>query len=293
MINPAFNILNGRYVIPVPRGNHALGVEPVDGSPAPAESFNLTCQIGALFGQQNFNEEFWNNNSENGVELRLGQRKEIPIQPGRTQSGINITTADSINLNNFGNRDRFGFFFVPAGFLCAVQIPGSQIASINPGQDILIQGVAFETSVFNHSVAPIYAQAALTTGVVNPDDSVTIDLANPLEVTAGFLGQDDDFAPFYFNEPQALGRRVRSAIAEGAIENLFIVLQIPTTTPFAGVSGFPPRIGLDGGVAVNDAPIFGRSFFSYDGGATWGRDTRFNYRFSLVLSRPVTPPGQQ
>jgi hypothetical protein len=69
-----------------------------------------------------------------------------------------------------------------------------------------------------------------------------------------------------------------------------MVLQIPTTVPFAGVSGQPPLIGLDGGVAVNDAPIFGFSFTSDDGGATWVRSTLFNFQFSLVLSEPVTHP---
>lgn len=293
IINPAFNIIDGKYVIPVPKGTYAVGVEPVDGQPVPAGSISPTTQIGAIFGQQNFNEEFWNNNSENAVELRLGQRKQIPIQPGKTQSGINITTANSINISNFGNRNAIGFTNSPAGRIYAVQIPGSQIAAINPGQDLLIQGVSFNTTLVDHSVAPIFAQALLTTGVVNPDNSVTIDLANPLQVTTGFLGQDDDFAPFYFQEPHELGRFVRSAIAAGTIQHLFIVLQIPTTTPYPGVSNQPPLIGLDGGVAMNDSPIFGRSFVSNNGGASWTRNNTFNFQFSLVVSQPVTPLGQQ
>jgi hypothetical protein len=289
LINPAFNILDGRYVIPVPRGHYAVGVEPVDGQPAAAGNISLNCQIGAIFGQQNFVEEFWNNNSEGSLEKRFGQRKQIPIQPGRIQSGIDITTADSINISNFGNRNFIGFTGSPAGRMYAVQIPASQVAAINPGEDILIQGVSFNTFVVDSSVAPVFARAALTTGVVNPDNSVTIDLASPLENTFGFLGQDNDFAPFYFHEPHALGKMVRSRIADGTIENLFIVLQIPTTSPFAGVSNQPPLIGLDGGVAMNDAPIFGFSYFSDDGGATWTRTLTFNFQFSLVLSSPATP----
>jgi hypothetical protein len=284
LINPAFNIADGRYVIPVPRGHYAVGVEPVDGSPAAAGNISLTCQIGSAFGQLNFNEEFYNNNKESARELRLGERKQIPIQPGRTQSGIDMTTADSINVNQFGNRNFIGFTNSPAGRIYALQIPAATVAAINPGQDILVQGVSYDTSVLDASVAPVFARAVLTTGVVNPDNSVTVDLANPLEATTGFLAQDNDFAPFYFHEPHALGRMVRSGIDNGSITNLFIVLQIPTTTPFAGVSNQAPLIGLDGGVTPNDSPIFGRSFTSDDGGATWVRTNTFNFRFSLVLS---------
>ncbi len=294
LIDPAFNIPDGKYVIPVPKGSYAVGIEPVDGTPAAAGNISLTCQIGAAFGQQNFAEEFWNNNSENSVERRIGQRKQIPIQPGKTQSGINFVTPDIINISNFGNRNFVGFTNVTAGFMYAVRIPGSQIAAINPGQDVSIQGISFDTFVTDASVAPVFAQATLATGVVNPDNTITVDLANPLETTTGFLGQDNDFATFYFHEPHVLGRKVRSGIAIGTIQNLFIILQVPTMTPFAGVSGQPPFIGLDGtnSATPNDVPIFGRSFTSNNGGATWALDSRFNFRFSLVLSQPVTPPGQ-
>jgi hypothetical protein len=39
-------------------------------------------------------------------------------------------------------------------------------------------------------------------------------------------------------------------------------------------------IGLDGGGATNDVPIFGLSFISDDNGATFSRPA-FNFRFSL------------
>jgi hypothetical protein len=77
--------------------------------------------------------------------------------------------------------------------------------------------------VLNASVAPVFAEALLTTGVVNADGSIaTVELAAPLEATIGFLGQDNDFAPFYFKDLQELGRKVRRGIANGEIENLFL-----------------------------------------------------------------------
>jgi hypothetical protein len=291
LINPAFNIPNGNYVIPVPKGLYAVGVEPVDGSPVAAANISLTCQIGSIFGQQNFNEEFYNRSREDAREVRLGEKFPVPVLPGLNflSAGIDIVTSDSININNFGNRNGIGFGGVPPGTMYAVQVPASQIAAINPGGDILIQGVAFDTFVINASVVPVFAKATLTTGTVS-GTTATINLANPLAQKNGFVGQENDFAPLYFNFPRALGAVVQRGIENGSIQNLFIVLQIPTTAPFPGVSGTPPLIGLDGGVMPNDAPIFGFSFTSTDGGATWTQVPNFNFRFSLVTSLPVGGP---
>jgi hypothetical protein len=173
-----------------------------------------------------------------------------------------------------------------------VQIPASQITEVNPGGGLLIQGVAFDTGVADASVVPVFAKAMLTTGTVN-GTTVTVDLAHPLAQKNNFVGQDNDFTPFYFGAPRAIGAAVLRGIERGAIQNLFIVLQIPTTTPFPGVSGQPPFIGFDGGPTngpPNDAPIFGLSFLSTDGGATWTRNQNFNIRFSLIVSKPLNEP---
>jgi hypothetical protein len=289
--DPAFHILNGKYVIPVPRGIYAVGVEPVDGNPTDADSINRTCRIGSFFGQQNFNEEFYNRSREEAREVRLGEKFPVLVLPGlNLSSGVDIVTSDSININNFGDRDTFGIRNVPPGTLFAVQIPASQITAVNPGGGLLIQGVAFDTGVADASVVPVFAKAMLTTGTVN-GTMVTIDLAHPLAEKNNFVGQDNDFAPFYFRAPRAIGAAVLKGIERGEIQNLFIVLQLPTTTPFPGVSGQPPFIGFDGAGPPNgqpnDAPIFGLSFFSFNGGATWFRNQGFNIRFSLITSKPL------
>ncbi len=244
--NPTFHILNGKYVIPVPRGIYAVGVEPVDGNPLDTGSINQTCRIGSFFGQQNFNEEFYNRSREEAREVRLGEKLPVLVLPGlNLSSGINIVTSDSININNFGDRDTFGIRNVPPGTLFAVQIPASQITAVNPGGGLLIQGVAFDTGVADASVVPVFAKAMLTTGTVN-GTTVMIDLVHPLAEKNNFVGQDNDFAPFYFRAPRAIGDAVLKGIERGEIQNLFIVLQLPTTTPFPGVSGQPPFIGFDG-----------------------------------------------
>ncbi len=291
VIDPSFNIRDGNYVIPVPKGTYAVGVEAMDGNPVAAANVSLTGQIGGIFGQLNFNEEFWNNNLESGQELRIGQRKSVPVQPGRTQPGVNFVTGLARNINNFGSRDFIGFTGQAGGSYYAVRIPASQItdaiAALNPGGEILIQAAAFDTNVLDASTPALFATAVLATGTAS-GTTATVNLATPLQSATGFLGQDNDFAPFYFEAPQDLGKAVRQGIANGTIENLFIVLQLPAS-PFPGVSAAPPLIGLDGGVAVNDVPIAGLSYTSTDGGVIWNRVANFNFRFSLIVSKPVAP----
>jgi len=285
--DPAFHILNGNYVIPVPKGIYAVGVEAVDGHPdiAPGIDPPLICQIGSFFGQQNFNEEFYNRSREAAREVRLGEKFPVPVLPRlNLSSGIDIVTSDSININNFGDRDTLGIRNAPPGTLFAVQIPAAQITAVNPGGGLLIQGVAFDTGVADASVVPVFAKAMLTTGTVN-GTTATVDLAHPLAEKNNFVGKDDDFAPFYFRAPRAIGEIVLKGIERGEIQNLFIVLQLPTTTPFPGVSGQPPFIGFD----AADPPI-GQSFFSFDGGATWSQDLHFDIRFSLIVSKPLNEP---
>lgn len=285
VIDAAFNILDGKFVIPVLKGAYRIGIEPVDGLPVPANSVSLTAQIGSLFGQQNFNEEYVGGNNRKNSSESDSHVDGAWMSGGEGRRNLNIVTSRDINLDNFGNRNFIGFTASPAGSMYAVLVPALEVMNaVRPEEDILIKAVAFDTAVVDASVVPVFAEAALATGVVNADGTASIDLNKPLTRTVGFVAQDDDFAPLFFRNPRALGRKVRRGIDRGEIQNLFIVLRLPATIPFPGVSGIPPLIALDGGVIPNDVPIFGRSFFSDDGGTTFTRVTNFNFRFSLRLA---------
>src|SRR5262249_27651325 len=276
-------IPNGNYVIPVPKGSYSVGVEAVDGSPVAAGNINFTCQIGNFFGQQNFIEEFFNGDEEAVIERKPGDAKNVAVNPGHTHSGGNIVTNSVFNISNFGGRKAIGFINPPAGgFFYAVAYAASQISAIKPAGEIVIQAGLFDTTVVDASVPVLFAEAVLTTGVINADGTATIDLVNPLDRATGFLAQDTDFAPFYFKNPHVIGELVREGINAGTIQNLFLLLKIPPQ-PFAGVSGQPPLIGLS-----TQAPIFGRSFLSTNGGITFNRRNDLNFRFSLIISVP--PP---
>ena len=298
--DPTFHIRDGEYVIPVPKGHYSVGVEALDGTPVSADRINNNSFLGAIFGQLDFNEEFYNGNREAGREPRLGERQNISVKAGSTRSGVNIVTADTINISNFGSPNFFSYGGVPPGFYYAVRVPNEQLQFIidqtnatNPGHDVLVQAMAFYTAVAIPGIAvptgapgivPVFAEATLTTGVLN-GNTATLNMATPLARMPGFVGQSLDFSPLYFQEPQSLGRQIRDGIASGAIQNVFMVLRLPTT-PLAN-----KELGtlFDGGPG-NDVPILGLSYFSFDG-ATFFRDTNFNYMFSLILSGPVTSPG--
>ena len=278
----AVTIPNGNYVIPVPRGNYNVRIEAIDGDPPVAvNQVNLTVLIGNFFGQHNFIEEFWNNNNEGVVEREPGDRKNAHVNNGQIRSGVNIVTNRVFNISGFGARLAYGFINPPAGgFTYAVAFPASEISALNNGKPTLIQAGLFETSPADLSSPAVFANAWLTTGVINPDGTATIDLVNPLRTSTPFLAQDSDFAPFYFAEPKLLSETIRAGIANGTIQNLFLVLKIPGA-PFPGVSNQPPLIGVS-----NEAPILGRSFLSTNGGITFTRRNDFDFRFSLLLSEP-------
>jgi hypothetical protein len=278
---PALGLVNGRYAIPVPKGNYAVGVEAVDGTPAAAGNISFTCQVGAVYGQQNFNEEFYSPFDDDD-EARPGFSKNVHVKEGRTTDRINIVTNNAFNISNFGSRDFVGFVNSPPGRYYAVQVPASQISAFMPDERIVVHSALFETHVLDASTVPIFSEVMLTTGTINPDGSAAIDLSDPLDSDEMFVGQETDFSPFFVKQPRRLANKIRRGIAKGEIENLFLVLRIPTTTPYPGVSAQPPLIGLDA-----TAPILGLSFVS-DGGTTFSKVTDFNFRFSLVLAQLPT-----
>ncbi len=285
LVSPAYDILNGNYTMPVPLGLYTVGIEAVDGLPVPSSSVSLNAQIGDIFGQQDFNEEFWSGPAplESAIEIQPGFGLPVAGIPGFAQSHIDFVTNNQINISNFGSRDFIGFTGAAPGTYYAVRVPASQISAINPGGNLYIQEAAYDTFVVDASVVPIFAEADLVTGTVS-GTTATLDLAHPLAKVTNFVGQDNDFAPFYFPFPDLLGRLVKQKIASGQIKNLFMVLRVPTTTPFPGISGLPPSIGLDGGNATNDVPINGLSYLSTDG-VTFNQVNNFNFRFSLIVTK--------
>jgi hypothetical protein len=55
---------------------------------------SLICQVGAAFGQQNVNEEFYNRAREATREVRLGKKAPVVVLPGLNflSPGVDIVT---------------------------------------------------------------------------------------------------------------------------------------------------------------------------------------------------------
>ena len=206
-INPAFNIIDGQYRIPVPKGNYAVGVEAMDGFPVAAANVSLSGLIGALSGQLNFSEEFYNGR-EAAIQTRPGQAKNVHVNPGKLKTGIDIVTTKNVNINNFGNRNFVGFTGVPGGAIYAVRVPTSQITTVAAtlGDKAGFHSIEFDTFVADASVVPVFAEAMLATGSVT-GTTAAVNLSEPLDAVGGFIGQDNDFAPFFFRNGRQLGRR--------------------------------------------------------------------------------------
>ena len=69
-------IVDGKYVIPVPKGSYRWASRRSTDQPVPAGSISFTTQIGGFFGQLNFSEEFYNRNKEAAIEVRPGRGEE-------------------------------------------------------------------------------------------------------------------------------------------------------------------------------------------------------------------------
>jgi Matrixin len=230
--NFAQAILDGKYTIPVPKGQYAVAVEATDGAPVPATSISFTTQIGNFFGQMNFHEEFFNDDNESTTETRPGQKKNVVAEAGSVTAGIDVTTNQNLNINNFGALQAIGFINQQNGFYYAVRVPAAQlVAAVPPPPGKLsLHSVLFETFVVDASVVPVYAEAMLARGSVSEDlSTVSIELDNPLARATVLVGQDGDFTPLYLTNGHQLAKEVLADIP-GNTTNLFMVLRVPPGT---------------------------------------------------------------
>ncbi len=277
LVSPSFNIVDGHYRFPVRLGLYTLTMEATDGTPVPASSISLSAQIGSIFGQLNFNEERWNGSQEGAFERSPGQAFPVFGLPSVTGSGYDFVTNVQVEASGAAAPlTNIGFTGAAPGTYYAVRIPAADVAALDAGNGIYVNSGEFFTAVVDASVVPTFAEATLTTGSVS--GGVTVDLAHPLAKTTGFIGQDTDFAPFYFGNSNRLGRKILKGIDNGSITDLFLVLRIPNSASFPGVSGIPPVIGLTGPATVL------RSFLSTDG-VTWTQSTNFDFDFKLVATQ--------
>ena len=267
--------MNGNYVLPLPRGSYHVGVEAVDGQPVAANAISFTTQIGNFFGQQNFTEEFFDT-KESALEKTPGDARVVSAKAAQTTPGINIITNSEFNISNFGALNAIGFINSPAGRIYAVAFPAAQVSAIGPGTDLFLHTGLFNTFLVDASVVPVYAQALLTTGVINPDNTATIDM-DPRSAAHHCLVVRRRLRSFFFSTGRgsAGGSDRESATAQYRISSCVADTDCPA---FHGVSGKAPLW------FEHDRDHLCLSFLSSDGGVTFTKSTDLNFRFSLVSS---------
>jgi hypothetical protein len=278
LISRSFSVVDGRWEIPVPLGLYQLRIEAPDGRPIEAGSINCTARVGEMLGQLEFHEEGYNGFEERAVERDPGRAVPVLAIPGLVTGGLDLVTNRQSEIANFGSFSGVGFTGAQPGRVYAVRFPGEEILARDQGRGLYLQAAEIYNFVHDKSQVPRWAEVLLTTGRVQ-GTQVQIDLGRPLRRITAWVGQEDDFSPFYFDLPGLLGRRVLEGIREHRIEDLFVVLRVPEELPFPGVSGLPPTIAVSA-----EQPLAGNSYQSFDGGLTFEPRADLDFWFKLLMT---------
>lgn len=283
---PEAHLVGSEYALPVPEGHYHLAIEALDGAPVFAGNVGWAPTVGDFFGQLDFDEQFLTEEDHPKLKPR-----RLRVEAGETLDDVDHAIRPSVRLDGFDtvgvnasfDFDQLGFFGAPPETLYAVEIPAGEV-SLLLDAGLEPTGAAFRTWVLDSSTPVIFGDAALVRGE-RVDGVVALDLHPPIAKAAdipgqgahGFLGQENDFSPLFFDNPRKVARDLERAIDHGA-ESFYLVLQLPET--FIGPQNAPPGIGLDFGQAIGQLE---RSYFSTDGGGTFVPIPTVNFMFRLIF----------
>jgi len=274
---------DGRYALPVPKGMVRVGVEPNDTWPDPTRGTTASGIYPFFYdGSQEFIKEYHNGSAEARSERHLGQA--LPLAAFGDRDGIDFALDDNVLLGDADpwDGDLLGIRIDPHGTLLALRIPLTEIAALDLGRGLLIQGAQFGTMPIDSSEVARFDAAMITTGRVDADGRVTLDLHRPLVRQAPFIGLDADHTPLYADNAEALGKLVRQVLPARS-EDLFLVLQF-SGEHYPGFPGVSKNALIFDPIAPGD-PRQGRSYYSRDRGLTWITEQPGTaYGFGLVVA---------
>ena len=274
---PADGIVNGNYEIPIPKGVYDLNIEALDGAPAASNNISLTAQIGNIYGQLAFAEEFL---SSEGLETNIEERPghSVQVTTSSSDAGIrhNFVTNDDILLRNAGGFDFIGSGAV-GGLTNAIiteRFDRNAVLAILDAGGVLTTGL-IHTATTDNSFVPRYKRAALVLGTRSANGlTANVEVANAIASEAPFIGQDNDLTPFFFGKKSNFTKKVRDALVENPGKDLFLVVEIDDNQ--IGPTGLDPLIAIDTG------PSTGQSFLASSGGPfnvqttrNWAIELRF------------------
>ncbi|MEX2497909.1 MAG: matrixin family metalloprotease [Wenzhouxiangellaceae bacterium] len=272
---PEIGIVNGEYELPLPRGNYQMFLQSPDVAGATGGNISTTSAISASYGQVGYDEEgIGPRNQETAFERRPGQAQQLVIRPGsRPVKVIDAVINESIQLQDFVVQS--------FGGTGAALAPGTVYAQRFSNADMLsvleagaaITSATFQITAFDAVDAPRFERAALALGFVNGDG--TVELVETLTEQSGFIGQDGDLSPFYFNASNGLGRRVENKLRKDPGLDVFVVLEAFDNPDLRPGGAIPPLLALE-------AAASGNSFLATNNGPL--ASIGFNWLIQLVLA---------
>lgn len=279
---PSLAFADGRFALPVPRGLVRLGVEPNDDWPD-ATRGSTASGINPFFydGSQEFRKEYHNGAAESRLERRLGHG--LPIAAFADRDGLDFALDANVLLGDADpwQGDLLAIRIFENGPLLAVRIPRQEIAALDRGRGLLVQGAQFGSTPIDSSEVSRFDAAMITTGRVDGQGRLKMDLNRPLIRQAPFIGLDLDHTPLYADNAEALGQRVGHALAQG--EDLFVVLQF-SNQRYPGFADISRNAVIFDPIAAGD-PRQGRSYYSHDRGRTWNAEQPdIAYGFGLIVA---------
>jgi len=260
---PELGILDGEYEIPLRRGGYRLGLQALDGTPVAGDRVSIIGNLGVLYGQQNFSDEFISTNSqETGNEEEPGRSRYIPALPERPFTDVNFVVNEDVALTSYVDQDFIGTGQVigQSDVVYATRFSNAEVlAQLEAGA--ILTTATISTFAFDASQVPMFKSAKLVSGTLTADG--TIANLNPYfafrQTFGGFVGQSNDDTPFFFNGARGLSGRLINELRRDPNMDLFVVVEAENDF-VTGASGLPPLVGVD-----VDGP-FGNSFLSLNGG---------------------------
>lgn len=269
----------GSFRLPVPKGEYEVAVEPVDGSPiSPFSAISLGAQLSFIFGLMDFPEEAFHEGQEATMELFPGRGTPVPMVAGQVRTGVDLVTNLRRELAKFAlPPSLFGFVTGPPGAYLAQEIPAEMIAAADTGDRLVVHSGNFFTLPLDPANVPIAAEAMLTTGRILEGGLAEVDVDQPLARVTDLVAQDLDLTPVFFQNPVALGERVREVLASGSDDTFFLVLRVPEDDSVP-VFNLIVR-GVRGEEGVPDG-----AYFSLDGETFFDAPIPIPMYFTLTLS---------
>lgn len=260
----ANTVLDDTYRLPVPLGAYSLAAQAIDGRPAAPNNITILAQVGASFGQHAFPQEFRSGPSQEGEVERDQQAPSFVLTGDPGASSADIFTNRIINLRNASGAVNFPGTLAAVGVddvVYAERFAGATVLS-RLNQNAVVTTATFHTSINDAAFTPTFQRAGIYVGRVNANGTAAIDFSRSFASIDYFVGEDDDLAPFFVNNPRATTSGLRNALSADPTLDVFVVLEAIDDNAF-GDSNFPPLLAISNPTTAAPA---GNSFLSVAGG---------------------------